>query len=135
MGSWSAAVDASAGQQHGLRLRAGPRFDVAQRQLVLRERAGLVRTQDVHAGHLLDGLQPGDDHLAGRQQLGPQGHGHREDGRHRHRHGGHQEDQHELGHPQHGLAARELNEHQDGGQHDGHENEEIADPQDGLLEV
>jgi hypothetical protein len=44
----------------------GEERGLAQRQLVLRQRAGLVGTEHVHAGHLLDGFQPGDDGLHAR---------------------------------------------------------------------
>ena len=69
---------------------------IAQRQLVLGQRAGLVRAQHVHARQFLDGRQPGHDRLFLGQQARADRHGHRQHRGHRHGNRGHGQHQGEL---------------------------------------
>jgi hypothetical protein len=69
---------------------------LTQGELVLGQGAGLVRAEDIDAGHLLDRRQPRDDRLLLRQGERAQRHGDGEHRRHRHRDRRHQQDQHEL---------------------------------------
>ena len=123
------------GEDHRLRIGTAPGLRLAEGELVLGERAGLVRAQDVDAGHLLDRLQPGDDRLLLRQPLRAERHRHRQHRRHRHRHRGDEQDQHELGEPQEVGAAHQLDADQDGRQHNRDDDQEVADAHHRLLEV
>lgn len=68
----------------------------AQGQAVLGQGPGLVRAEDVHARHFLDGLEARKDRLHPRQRHGAHGHGDRQHCRHGHRDGRDHQDQGEL---------------------------------------
>ena len=69
---------------------------LAHGELVLGQRAGLVRAQDIDAGHFLDGGEPRYDRLLLGQRERAQRHGDREHRGHRNRDRSNQQDQHEL---------------------------------------
>ena len=90
---------------------------IAQGQRVLGQRAGLVRTQHVHAGQLLDGHEPADDGLLRGEQAGPDRHRHRQHGGHGDRDRGHGQDQSELQGGQDRVAAHEGDGDDHGDEH------------------
>ena len=108
---------------------------VAQRQLVLGQRAGLVRAKDIHARHFFDAGQPADHRLIFGQELGAHSHRDRQDRGHGHRHSSNRQHQRELQGRQHVVATeqggREDQDHQAQRQHD----QVVTDLQDRLLEV
>ena len=67
-----------------------------KRQLVLRQGAGLVGTQHVHAGQFLDGDQLAHDRLLLGEQARTDRHRHRQNRGHRHGDRGHGQHQREL---------------------------------------
>ena len=69
---------------------------VAERQLVLRQRAGLVGAQHVDAGQFLDRDELADDRLFLGEQASADRHRHRQDRGHRDGNGGHGQDEGEL---------------------------------------
>jgi hypothetical protein len=108
---------------------------MAQRQLVLRQGAGLVGTQHVHAGQFLDGDQLAHDRLLLGEQARADCHRHRQNRGHRHgdrRHGQHQG---ELQQSEDRVAAIDSNT--DDHRHHGHRQHDqvVADPQHGFLEM
>ena len=109
----------------------GDREWIAQCQLVLRQRAGLVRTEHVHACQFLDGHQPADDRLPLGEDAGPDRHGDGQDRRHRHRDGRHRQHQGELEGGDHVVAAEQGHRQDQEDQGDGDDDEEVADLQDG----
>ncbi len=86
----------SRSQNQLLRILGAEQSGFTQRELVLRQRTRLVRTKNIHAGHLLDGLEPCQDGFHPGERNGTDGHGDREHGGHRHRDGGHDQNQGEL---------------------------------------
>ena len=108
---------------------------IAQRQLVLRQSAGLVGTQHVHAGQFLDGDQLAHDRLLLREQARADSHRHRQNRGHRHgdrRHGQHQG---ELQQGEDRVAA--VDSKSDDQRDHGHRQHDqvVADPQHGFLEM
>jgi len=91
-----------AGKDDIVRLAGGDGERIAQGELVLGERPGLVGAEHVHARQLLDGDELADDRLLLGQQAGA----------HRHRHGEH--DRHRHGDGRHGQHERELQRGEDG---------------------
>ena len=108
---------------------------IAQRQLVLRQGAGLVGTQHVHAGQFLDGDKLAHDRLLLREQACTDRHRHRQHRRHRHRNRRHGQHQRELQRREDRLAAVDSNG--DDHRHHGHRQHDqiVADPQHGFLEM
>jgi hypothetical protein len=132
------------GEDDVLRILRRQEDRLAQGELILGQRTGLVRTEDVDPGHLLDRRQPRDDRLLSRQGQGAQRHGDREYRRHRHRDRGDQQDQHELQDVQcvrhtpivgdDDVAIDAHGDH-DQRQHHGDRDQEISDLQHRLLGV
>ncbi len=85
-----------AGEDDVLGVGGGEQDRVAELQLVLGQRAGLVGAEDVDAGHLLDGGEAGDDRLLLREREGAERHGDREDRGHGDRDRGDEQDEDEL---------------------------------------
>ena len=108
---------------------------IAKRQLVLRQGAGLVGAQHVHAGQFLDGDQLAHDRLLLREQPGADRHRHRQHRRHGHGNRRHGQHQRKLQRREDRVAAVECNgndhRHQNHRQHD----EIVADLQHGFLEM
>ena len=108
---------------------------LAERQLVLGERAGLVGAQHVNAGQLFDRRQAADDGLSGRKEPRAHGHGHRKHCRHGHRDGRHREHQHELERGQQRIATEHGHAEDENHQGDGDDDQVVADLQNRALEM
>ncbi len=108
---------------------------IAQRQLVLGQRAGLVRAQHVHAGQLLDGRQAGHDRLSLGQQARADRHRHRQHRRHRHGYRGHGQHEGELQRGEHRVAAEERDDDDQGNQSHREDDQVVADLEHGTLEM
>jgi hypothetical protein len=109
---------------------------LAQRELVFGQGSGLVGTQDIDTRHFLDGGQLGDDGLLFGQRQRAQGHGDGENGGHRHRNGGDEQNEHKLQNPERVskipvVADDDVMKHSRGdhdhGQDDGDDDQEVAD--------
>ena len=122
-------------EDHLLGGGSGDREGLAQRQLVLRQRAGLVRAEQVHARQFLDGHQPADDRLPLGEDAGPDRHRDGQYRRHRHRDGRHRQHQGKLEGGNHVVAAEQGHRQDQEDEGDGDDDEEVADLQDGALEV
>jgi hypothetical protein len=108
---------------------------LAQRQLVLGQRAGLVGGEDIHAGQLLDRRQPGDDRFLCGQQARPDGHGHRQHRRHRHRNRGHGQHQDKLQRGERRFSAEDRDHNDDRHDHRGKDDQEVPDIEHRALKV
>ena len=133
-----------AGENHVLRIFGGNQNRVAELELVLCQRAGLVGAQDVDARHLLDRLQPRDDRLALRQGERAERHRDGEHRRHRHRNRGDQQNQDELQDIERVAQAPRIGDddvlidaerHHDRRQHHGDDDEKIPDLKHRLLRM
>ena len=104
-------------------------------QLVEGQGTGLIRTQDVDAGHLLNGLQSGDNGFHFRQSQGPYRHGHRQHRGQGHGNGSHREDEGKLNQGQDRGAAFQLYEDEHRHQPQAQVNQVIPDMQNSFLKM
>ena len=104
-------------------------------QLVLRQRARLVRAEHIHTRQLFDRGQSTDNGLLPGENARPHGHRDRQDRGQRHRHGGHGQNQGELERLHHRVAAKESDDQDEDHQDDRDNDEKIANLQDGLLKM
>ena len=108
---------------------------LAERELVLRQGAGLVGAEHVDAGEFLDGDEARDDRLEPRETLGAHRHRDRQDGRQRDRDRRDGEDQREEQRLDQRIAAKERDDQDQRHEADRAEDEEVADAQDRALEM
>ena len=114
---------------------AADRDGIAERQLVLRQRPGLVRAQDVDTRQLLDGCEPADDSLPRGKTPCAHGHGHGQNRGHGDGDGRHREHQRELQRG-HDLVAPERRHREDERDECDCDNDQVvADLHHGLLEM
>ncbi len=108
---------------------------VAESQLVLSERPGLVGAEYVHPRQFLDRNQFAHNRLSLGEQTGANRHRHRQDRRHRHGNGRDRQHQRELQYSQDRLAA--VNSKSDDHRHEDQREDDqiVADLQHGFLEM
>ena len=99
---------------------------IAQCQLVLRQRTGFIRTENVNPGQLFHRRQAGDDGLLTCQGSGAHSHRHREHSGHGHGDGSDRQDQRELQGRHHSVAAEQGHSENESHESDRNNDEVVA---------
>ena len=108
---------------------------IAERQLVLSERPGLVGAEHIHARQFLDRDQFAHNRLFLGEQARADRHRHRQDRRHRHGDGRDRQHERELQHGEDRLAAVDSKSDDHGHKDQREDNQVVADLQHGFLEM